>query len=59
VIDACLGHSAVIKGVAVVYLRAKYLDERKTAMTLWGNHVAGLIDNVVSPPRLKGVRLIW
>jgi integrase len=43
VIDACLGHSAVIKGVAAVYLRAKYLDERKAAMTLWGNHVAAIV----------------
>jgi integrase len=55
VIDACLGHSAVIKGVAAVYLRAKYLDERKAAMTLWGNHVAGLIgSNIVSLHAQRG-----
>jgi integrase len=40
VIDRCLGHSAVVKGVAAVYLREQYLPERKAAMELWGRHVA-------------------
>jgi len=40
VIDKCLNHSAVVKGVAAVYLRSQYLPERKAAMELWGRHVA-------------------
>jgi integrase len=40
VIDRCLGHSAVVKGVAAVYMRSQYLPERKAAMELWGRHVA-------------------
>jgi integrase len=42
VIDACLGHSNVIKGIAAVYLRGKYRDERRAAMELWGAHIAAL-----------------
>jgi hypothetical protein len=43
VIDACLGHSAVIKGVARIYQRAKYLPERKAALDLWGEHIEKLV----------------
>jgi integrase len=43
VIDRCLGHSAVIKGVAAVYLRDAYLAEREAAMQTWGHHIAAII----------------
>jgi integrase len=43
VIDKCLNHSSVIRGVAAVYLRASYADERRAAMASWGKHVAGLL----------------
>src|SRR6266536_2694589 len=43
VIDKCLNHSAVIRGVAAVYLRASYAEERRSAMASWGKHVAGLL----------------
>ena len=42
VIDKCLNHSAVVKGVAAVYLREQYLPERRTAYDLWGAHIAKL-----------------
>jgi integrase len=43
VIDRCLGHSAVVKRVAAVYMRSQYLDERKAAMELWGQHVTKVV----------------
>jgi hypothetical protein len=43
VIDRCLGHSAVVKGVAAVYMRSQYLPERKAAMEIWGQHIAGVV----------------
>ncbi len=42
VIDRCLGHSNIVKGVAAVYLREAYLPERRAALNLWGAHIAGL-----------------
>jgi integrase len=39
IIDACLGHSSVIRGTARVYLRGRYLDERREAMRVWGAHI--------------------
>jgi hypothetical protein len=42
VIDKCLNQSAVVKGVAAVYLREQYLPERRTAYDLWGAHIAKL-----------------
>jgi integrase len=44
VIDRCLGHSAVAKGVAAVYMRSQYLPERKAAMELWGRHIGEVVD---------------
>jgi integrase len=46
VIDKCLNHSVVVKGVAAVYLRSQYMPERKAAMITWGDHVAKLIETV-------------
>jgi integrase len=43
VIDRCLGHSAVVKGVAAVYMRSQYLPERREAMIAWGEHVSKLL----------------
>ena len=49
VIDKCLGHSNVVKGVAAVYMRSAYMPERTAAMKLWGEHVAKVVaDNVVT-----------
>jgi hypothetical protein len=42
VIDRCLGHSAVVKGVAAVYLREQYMPERREAMQRWGRHIASV-----------------
>jgi integrase len=53
VVDKILNHSAgTIRGVAAVYNRHQYLDERKTALDTWARHVTGLVspktpDNVV------------
>ena len=46
--------SGTISGVAAVYNRYSYLDEKRQALHAWGRHVAGLAaDNVV---RLEGTR---
>jgi integrase len=52
--DKILNHqSGTISGVAAVYQRHEFLDERKTALDAWSNHVQSLVsgsdrDNVVS-----------
>ena len=54
VVDKILNHvSGTIRGVAAVYNRFAYLDERRTALEAWGRYVAELVtdkpaDNVVT-----------
>jgi integrase len=44
VVDKILNHTAgTIRGVAAVYNRFEYTKERKTALDLWGGHVAKLV----------------
>jgi integrase len=44
VVDRILNHSAgTIRGVAAVYNRFEYQDERRNALAAWGSYVAGLI----------------
>jgi integrase len=44
VVDKVLNHtSGTIRGVAAVYNRFKYLEERRTALEAWGHYVAGLV----------------
>ena len=44
VADKILNHqSGTISGVAAVYQRHEFLDERKQALDLWAAHVAGLL----------------
>jgi integrase len=44
VVDRILNHvSGTIRGVAAVYNRHAYLDERKAALEAWGRHVEGLV----------------
>ena len=43
--DKILNHqSGTISGVAAVYQRHEFLDERKTALNAWGNYVQSLLD---------------
>ena len=43
VADKILNHlSGTISGVAAVYQRHEFMKERKAALELWGEHVAGL-----------------
>jgi hypothetical protein len=43
VADRVLNHQAgTIRGVAAVYNRFEYLDERKAALQAWGRFVEGL-----------------
>jgi integrase len=43
VVDKLLNHvSGTIRGVAAIYNRFEYLDERRTALESWGEHVANL-----------------
>lgn len=44
VADKVLNHTAgTIRGVAAVYNRFEYLDERRTALDAWGRYIEGLI----------------
>jgi integrase len=60
VIDRVLNHSSgVIKGIAKVYNRFEYINERKLALGAWSRHVEGLLDpapadNVAEFPRRAG-----
>jgi len=43
VIDKVLNHvNGAVKGVAAVYQRAQYMDERRDAMEAWGEHLKSL-----------------
>jgi hypothetical protein len=43
VVDKILNHvSGTIRGVAAVYNRFEYLDERRIALEAWGQHVTAL-----------------
>ncbi len=45
--DKIMNHqSGTISGVAAVYQRHEFLDERKAALDAWGNHVQSLVDGV-------------
>jgi integrase len=44
VVDRILNHvSGTIRGVAAVYNRHAYIEERKTALNAWGRYVEGLV----------------
>jgi len=44
VVDKILNHvSGTIRGVAAVYNRFEYLDERRAALEAWGRYVASLV----------------
>jgi integrase len=46
VVEKVLNHtSGTIRGVAAVYNRFEYLEERRAAVAVWGQY----IDNLVSP----------
>ena len=52
VVDRILNHvSETIRGVAAVYNRHAYLEERKTALEAWSRHVEAVVygtrDNIV------------
>ena len=45
VLEAAVNHVSGAKaGVAGVYNRASYLNEKRQAMELWGAHIAALVD---------------
>jgi hypothetical protein len=45
VADKILNHqSGAISGVVAVYQRHEFLEDRKTALTIWANHVTHLLD---------------
>jgi integrase len=52
VADKILNHqSGTISGVAAVYQRHEFLNERKDALSQWGHHIAELIASEVRAPR--------
>ena len=51
VMDKILNHrSGVVKGVAAVYQRAAYLEQRKAAMTTWADYIVRNADNIARAP---------
>jgi integrase len=53
VIEAVLNHkTGIVSGVAAVYNRHAYLDEKRTALGLWARYVCGLVGQVNSPRRV-------
>jgi hypothetical protein len=55
VVDRILNHvSGTIRGVAAVYNRHAYLEERRAALEAWGRYVEGL----VKPASANIVRLV-
>ena len=56
VVDKVLNHSSgAIRGVAAIYNRFEYLDERRAALEAWGRYVCDLVStqktNIVMLPR--------
>jgi hypothetical protein len=52
VVDKVLNHaSGTIRGVAAVYNRFEYLEERRAPLEAWGRYV----ENLVSPPAPSNV----
>src|SRR5579862_891627 len=61
VVDKVLNHvSGTIRGVAAIYNRFEYLDERRKALEAWGNYVDGLVNpapaNIVDEATVKAKR---
>ena len=55
VVDKVLNHvSGTIRGVAAVYNRFEYLDERRAALEAWGRYVDNLVSFVV--PNVVAIR---
>jgi integrase len=58
IVDKILNHSGgTIRGVAAIYNRHQYSQERKAALELWGTYIAKLVKpSVVTADRLSPVR---
>jgi hypothetical protein len=55
VVDKVLNHSGgMIRGVAAVYNRFAYFEERRSALDAWGQHVGGLVSS--SPMNIVKLR---
>jgi integrase len=55
VVDKVLNHSGgTIRGVAAVYNRFEYLEERRAALEAWGRYLTGLMSG--SPPNVMALR---
>jgi integrase len=45
IVDKILNHSnGVVRGVAAVYNRAEWLDERRAALEAWAKHILSMVD---------------
>ena len=58
VADKVLNHSSggsVIRGVAAIYQRHEYRDERRAALETWGRHIERLIRPAPNVVRLAGI----
>jgi hypothetical protein len=59
IIEAVLNHkSGIVSGVAAVYNRHAYLDEKREALEAWAGHVAKLIEREAILPPLQRAQMV-
>ena len=57
VVDKVLNHmSGTIRGVAAIYNRFEYLDERRAALEAWDKHVTALVADQVVLSKVAALR---
>jgi integrase len=57
IVEAVLGHASGHKsGVAGVYNKAVYLDERRRALQRWSDHVTSIVSGVPAPANVIALR---
>ena len=55
-VELILGHSGVQTGVAGIYNRANYVDQRRVALTRWADHIVGLATGEKKPSTVITLR---
>jgi integrase len=54
IVEAVLNHkSGTLRGVAGIYARHDYFDEKTAALEAWGRHISGLINPAANVLRLR------
>jgi hypothetical protein len=57
VVDKILNHvSGAIRGVAAIYNRHAYIDERKAAIEAWSRRVESLVDSAAATSNVLAIK---